>query len=183
MHPINQHVFLILLFPLILLLGCSENKNPVSPTPDSNILLNSSFEKNGNPATDDWEISARPYGEITNDAPIGGGNYCLKLEASNPGGMATRQFPAVSNRQIYKLSFWAKTNQPSSKAFFELIRNGLVENQTELSVIDTTWTEYSVTDTFQVMNGDSLRITFQERITQLQMFESYFDLVKVETVD
>ena len=183
MHRINQHVFSILLFSIIFLLGCSDNKNPVTPTPDSNILLNSSFEKNGIANTEGWEISARPYGEIANEAPTGGGNYCLKLEASNPGGMAKRQIPAVSSKEIYKLSFWAKTNQPSSKAFFELIRNGLVENQTELSVIDTTWTEYSVKDTFQVMSGDSLRITFQERITQLQMFESYFDLVKVETVE
>ncbi len=183
MNLMKLVVVLMLLFPMILLISCSEDKNPVTPSPNSNILLNTTFEKNGNPDTEGWEISARPLGEITNEAPVDGGMYCLKLEASNPGGTATKKISAVTNKQIYKLSFWARTNQPSSTAFFDLIRNGQVENRTEVNVMDTSWTKYSVIDTLQVMNGDSLKITFQERITPLQMLVSYFDLVKVETVD
>ena len=167
----------------VILISCSEDKNPVSPPSSSNIILNSSFEKNGTPDTEGWEISARPLGEIITDAPSGGGTYCLRLEASNPGGMATKKISAVTNKQIYKLSFWAKTNQPSSSAFFDLIRNGHVENRTEMNISDTSWSNYSVVDTLEIMNDDSLKITFQERITQLQLFESYFDLVKVETLD
>ena len=131
----------------LIIISCSEDKNPVNPPSSSNIILNSSFEKNGTPDTEGWEISARPLGEIITDAPSGGGTYCLRLEASNPGGMATKKISAVTNKQIYKLSFWAKTNQPSSSAFFDLIRNGHVENRTEMNISDTSWSNYSVVDT------------------------------------
>ena len=167
----------------LIIISCSEDKNPVNPSSSSNIILNSSFEKNGTPDTEGWEISASPLGEIITDAPSGGGTYCLRLEASNPGGMATRTISTVTDKQIYSLSFWAKTNQPSSKAFFDLIRNSQVEHRTEINVSDTVWTEYSIIDTLQAMSGDSLRITFSERLTQLIFLQSYFDLVKVQTVD
>ncbi len=174
-------VFLIVL--MLITLSCSKKENPVNPPSDSNVILNSSFEKNGVPDNDGWTISARPLGEITTDAPPGGETYCLKLEASNPGGMATIKVPVVTNKQVYNFIFWAKTNQPSSSAFFDLIRNGQIQNSEELNIMDTTWTEYSLVDTLQVMSGDSIRITFSERLSPLQFFESYFDLVKVETVD
>lgn len=167
----------------VLMFSCSKEENPVTPPPESNILLNSSFEKNGLPDDDGWTISVRPLGEITNQAPPNGGTFCLKLEASNPGGMATKTIPVMMDKQVYKFSFWAKTNEPSSVSSFELIRNGQVENHTELSITDTLWTEYSIVDTFQVVNNDSLRITFQERFTPLLMLESYFDLVKVEAIN
>lgn len=171
-------------FFLVFMSGCSKDDNPINPPPDSNILLNTSFEKNGNPDLEGWTISVRPLAEIINDAPSGGGTYCLKLSASDPeGGMGTITIPAANNKTNYKFSFWGKTTQASSTAYFDLLRNGNVEKRSEINISDTVWTQYSVIDTFQVMNGDSIRIILQERFTPLQLFESHFDLVKVETTD
>jgi hypothetical protein len=180
----NRIFFLsILLILSIFVFSCSKENNPVTTQPDSSVLLNTSFEKNGIPDDEGWTISASPLGDIVTDAPRDGGTYCLKLEASNPGGMAFIKVPAKTDKKVYNFTFWGKTTQPSSSAYFDLIRNGQIQSRVELSVMDTTWTKYSLVDTLQVMSGDSIRIIFQERLNQLLMIESYFDLVKVETVD
>jgi len=169
----------------VLTLKCSEdNKSVNPPPPNPNELLNSTFESNGMPDTDGWTLSARPLAEIVEEAPPGGGTYSVRLTAATPeGGKAWIIIPAAADKQNYKLSFWAKTNSPSSLVYFDLLRNGQVESHNELNVRDTVWTQYSVVDTFQVVSGDSIRVIFQERLEQIILRETYFDLCKVETID
>jgi len=175
---------LLIAIGLLIIISCSEDENPTNPAGEDNILVNSTFEKNGAPYEDGWKISPPPRGEIVEDAPSGGGDYSLQLAAFDPeGGSATITVAAMEDKMIYKLSLWAKTNSPSSVIFFDQIRNGVVVSREEVDVSDSSWKEIFLTDTLNIAAGDSLRITFMERLSQLVQLKTNYDLCKLAAVE
>ena len=181
---INKKFILIIFSSLFLLWNCDECSTCTDPPGEEDkILVNTSFEKNGSPSADGWTISQPPLGNFVTDTPPGGGTYSIFLEASNPGGLAKIQVAALSSINIYHLSFWAKSKFVIGGANLSFVRNGSVVDQKKLSIPDTVWTMYILTDTFQVNQGDSIRIEFYAGISAIETGGSYFDLCKLETVE
>jgi len=181
---INKKFLLIILSSLFLLWNCDECSTCTNPPDEEDkILVNTSFEKNGNPSADGWNISSPPFGDFVIDAPTDGGTYSVALDAGNPGGEAAITVNALTNFDIYKLSFFAKFENINGTAGLFFIKNGVVIKNSNITITDTSWTLYSITDTFQTSTGDSIKVLFRGGITQLLPGKNYFDLCKLEAVE
>lgn len=178
---INKKILLTILCSVLLLWNCDECSTCTNPPGDEDkILVNTSFEKNGNPSADGWIIT---LGDFSTDTPAHGGEYSIFIEAGNPGGFVETQVAALSSMNIYHLSFWAKSKFVIGGTNLSFVRNGSVVNQKRLSIPDTIWTMYILTDTFQVNQGDSIRIQFYAGISPIVPGGSYFDLCKLEAIE
>ena len=181
---INKKFLLVILSSLFLLWNCDECSNcPDPPGEEDKILVNTSFEKNGNPSANGWIISQPPLGNFMTDAPPEGGTYSVALEAGNPGGKATITVKSLTDFDIYMLSFYAKFEKINGTASLFFIKNGAVSKENIISVTDTSWTLYSITDTFQTSAGDSIRILFRGGGTPSMAGKTFFDLCKLEAVE
>ena len=182
---INKKFILIILSSLLLFWNCDECSTCTNPPDEEDkILVNTSFEKNGNPSADGWIISQSPLGNFITDTPPDGGTYSVALEASNPfGGEAVITVKSLIDFDIYKLSFYAKFENISGTARLFFIKNGAVSKQNIITITDTSWTLYSITDTFQTSAGDSIKILFRGGTTQIAPGKTFFDLCKLEAVE
>ena len=118
---------LILLLLAIFIYGCTEEE--ITEPTDENLLINTSFEKNGKFSSDGWFLPA--LADSSNDVPTGGGSFSLQLEASQPPeSYAYIKVPVKTQFNNYKLTFWAKSTGVTSgingKGIFSLLRNGSV---------------------------------------------------------
>jgi hypothetical protein len=182
MKPI---IFIISLIALVLVITtCQEDENPIITT-GSNVLINSSFEKGDSSSADGWIISPNPLGGFSKDVPPGGGTFSLRLQAATPeGGKATITVPVLPDKQVYKLTFWAKTYEDSNSVLLDFITSSETPQTDTIEIRDTVWTQYSfTTDTLQVSEGDSLRITYRAGIEQILLVNSFLDLCRLEAVD
>jgi len=170
---------------LFFITTCQEEETPITSPGNGNMLVNTSFERGDSTSADGWIISKEPLGGFVRDTPPEGGNFSLQLEASTPlGGTATITVPVLPNRQLYRLSFWAKADANSeATAVLDFISPATTPVSDTLNIRDSIWTEYSLIDSFQVSEGDSLRITFNAGISELILFNSYFDLCKLQAVE
>lgn len=169
---------------VLIIASCQEDENEII-TPGTNVLVNTTFEKGDSASADGWIISPPPLGGFSEDIPPGGGNYSLQLQASNPeGGRATITVPVILEKPVYEFTFWAKTYENSNSVFLDFISSSETPQTDTILVRDSVWTEYSfTTDTLQVSQGDSLRITFQAGIEQILLINSYFDRCRLEAKD
>jgi len=182
----NYFIFSILI--TFFISGCSEEEKSVNP-PSGNALINSSFEKNGQPSSDGWTI---PSGsKYSNDVPPGGGSYSLELESNQPPEVyAEIMVPVLTQFNNYKLSFWSKSSGVSSgiygKAILSLLRNG-----SEVKSIGKTldnpgnivWSSSTLADTFSVAAGDSFSVKLSGGASQLFPGKTQFDLCILEAVE
>ena len=174
---------LFLLSALIIINACVE-EDPTAPT-EENLMINTSFEKNGNPSSDGWQL---PTGsDFSSDVPPNGGDYSLELNATNPPEVfATIKVPVKTQYTINKLSFWAKSTGVTSnifgKAVLSHVRNG-VEIKTRSILLDQiTWQTFSIQDTFNVAAGDSFLVKLSAGMTQLLAGKTYFDLCQLQGI-
>lgn len=182
---INKKFLLIILSSLLLLWNCDECSTCTNPPGEEDkILVNTSFEKNGNPSADEWIISQPPFGNFITDTPSNSGTYSVALEAGNPfGGEATITVKSLTDFDIYKLSFYTKFEKINGTAGLFFIKDGAVSKENIISVTDTSWTLYSITDTFQTSVADSIRILFRGGTTPIIAGKTFFDLCKLEAVE
>ena len=162
--------------------ACSDEDHPVIPPPEK-VLINTSFEKNGQPSDDGWRINSGLTNNFSTDVPDSGGSYSLVLEAGWNGGTAEIQVPALTQYSNYQLSFYSKYRQFEGRAFLSQIRGGNVVSESSISIDDTTWNAYSLSANFSLMEGDSLKVILYGGLTQLISGETHFDLCKLEAVD
>lgn len=182
---INKKSILLMLSSLFLFWNCNEGSTLTnSPGEEDKIQVNTSFEKNGNPSADGWIISQPPLGNFITDTPPDGGTYSVALEAGNPfGGEATITVKSLTNFDIYNLSFYAKFEKIKGTAGLFFIKDGAVSKGNIISVTDTSWTLYSIIDTFQTSTGDSIKILFRGGTTPIIEGKTFFDLCKLEAVE
>jgi hypothetical protein len=174
----------ILLLLAIFIYGCTEEET-TEPT-DENLLINTSFEKNGKFSPDGWSLPA--LADSSNDVPTGGGSFSLQLEASQPPeSYAYIKVPVKTQFNNYKLTFWAKSTGVTSgingKAIFSLLRNGSSIKSLSIVVDDIIWKSYSIQDTFSVASGDSFRVELTAGFSQLFSGKTYFDLCQLQGID
>lgn len=175
--------FLFLFTLLLFLYSCAEEET-TEPT-DENLLVNTSFEKNGQASSEGWIL---PSGsEFATDVPPNGGSYSLVLEATQPPeDYAFIKVPVKTQYPINKLTFWAKstgvTNNIYGKAILSLVRNGSQIKSNSILVDGIVWQSYSIRDTFNVADGDSFMVQFTAGISQLLSGKTYFDLCQLQGI-
>jgi hypothetical protein len=182
MNRNNLKKYLILLLFIIFNYGCSEEENPINP-PEGNLIINTSFEKNGQPSSDGWKVTSTLPNNFSNDVPDSGGSFSLVLEAGWVGGFAEIKVPALVQYSNYKLSFWSKYSAFKGSATLSLLRNGTAIKENSVTVNDIVWGNYSVSDTFSVVQGDSIMVQLSGGYAQLLPGETYFDLCKLEAFE
>lgn len=81
MKPI---LIFICIFGLLILITCCKNKSVNEPNePSDQVLLFSSFEKNGLPHNNGWYILNKSQENYSMDVPPGGGKYSLTLRGDH----------------------------------------------------------------------------------------------------
>ena len=165
-------------------MGAYEN-----PYGEPQVVLNGSFEIDGEPALDHWTISWN-LGESYEDAAPGGGNWCLKLEAGNYQGYfpvyAYQVIPEIQNGEIWEAKVWVRQhyNITSASLYWRIFKAD--GSQIDLSASETyseTWTQLSVTDTILFEAGDSVAVILDSGVTGGPSVNwSYFDLVEAEMI-
>jgi len=173
---------IILLALLIILFSCNEEEL-TEPTAE-NLLLSTSFEKNGVASAEGWKL---PQGsEFSTDVPPNGGSFSLKLIANSPPEYAYISVPVKTQYKVNRLKFWSKSTGVSSDIYGEasltLLRNGAELKSRSIQIDVITWTTFSIQDTFDVADGDSFKVQFSGGITQLFSANAYFDLVQLQGI-
>jgi hypothetical protein len=168
----------------MLIISCNE-EDPVSP-PSGNVLLNTSFEKNGKFSAEGWSLPLSS--DSSTEVPPDGGKYSLLIESSQPPEVyAEVKVPVLANYNRYTLSFWSKssgvTNNINGKAVLTLLRNGNEVKSVSLILDNIIWESHSLTDTFAVAPGDSFLVRLSGGMSQLFSGETNFDRCKLEAAD
>lgn len=181
-YEMSKRVFF--LFTLLLFLFSCADEETTAPT-DENILLNTSFEKNGRFSTVGWSLPT--LSDSSNDVPPNGGNFSLKLKSNAPPDeYAFIKVPAKTQYSINKLTFWAKSTGVSSnipgKAVLSLIRNKAEIKSQSILIDQITWQSFNIQDTFNVAEGDSFMVKFSGGTNQLFSAEAYFDLCQLQGI-
>jgi len=174
---LNKFLFVFIL--LFIICSCSEEE-PIAPT-EENLLLNTSFEKNGKFSSDGWFL---PEGsDSSTDVPHGGGNYSLMLNANWGNDLyAEIKVPVKTEYSEFKLTFWSKYSVIEGKAILSLVRNGSTIKSLNILVDDIIWQSYSIQDTFSSVAGDSFMVQFTAGFTNLISGKTYFDLCQLQGI-
>lgn len=143
--------------------GCEDSTT--ADTPEWKTLYSTSFELNGVPSADGWDIGP-PYLGFSTEAPPDGGKYSIYAVSSRPGGVASLVLPAPEGSNIYQLSLWGKYSFIEGGIRFHLRTPGrdifgrpFIDSLRKWLIFsDTAWTEYHVLDTLTTSSGDSLLI-------------------------
>lgn len=180
MNSIELTKILALMLFALFMFSCTEEKT-TEPT-DENLLINTSFEKNGRFSSEGWTLPVQS--DSSSDVPSGGGSFSLVLEATQPPeAYAQIKVPVKTKFNKYKLSFWSKYSVIEGKAILSLLRSGSIIKSTSITVADIIWQSYSIQDTFSVAAGDSFMVQLTAGITQLLPGKTYFDLCKLYGVE
>ncbi len=163
---------------LVLLPACSSKDNPSAADNLPEILLNSSFEQNGNPSIENWISNDTTGIKIVDEAPAEGGKYSLRIKASwFPENSTSIIIDAPQGNNIFKLSVWAKYFNVSGTID---LKKESDPDKKSINVADTSWTVYSLIDTINIKAGEKLQVVLNGGISQIIAGETYFDLIKLE---
>jgi hypothetical protein len=151
-------------------------------------ITNGSFENNDQPSLDGWQISYQ--GQSVQDAPLEGGNWCLKLEAGNYQGffpsVAHQIILGVKNGDVVQISAWAKQELGTTSANLNLHIFHSYSEPTVLgkdSTDSTDWTKLTVQDTVYFTDTDCVAVVLDAGITSGPATNwVYFDLVEFEII-
>ena len=154
-------------------------------------VVNGSFEINGQPSLENWVIGCND-GESFQDAPSGGGTWCLRFPIGNFQGCfprtAEQTIPEFSNGDILEVTVWARQDEQKLMQTSVYLKIFHEENTTILSVDTTTskeWTQLTVVDTLFLEEGEGVAIVLDSGMTSgPEMLDSYsyFDLVEVTKI-
>jgi hypothetical protein len=149
-------------------------------------VLNGSFESGSNPDLSHWEwiCSAEPF----QDAPAGGGEWCMRVWSGNTQGCfpgyAYQKLINIIDGQSFILSGWALRQTSSSIGIFlGTINNGHITLQEGDTTHSTSWTKLSVQSCFSLCPGDTAIVLLNAGLTAGFMGGAAdFDLIDLQAV-
>ncbi len=183
----------VTLLVCIIFNGCRKSSDTISGPPSStNLIMNSSFENNGNPSLEEWKSYVDDTSAInfSNSLPPDGGNFSVRL-LNDWTSMAEIFYKVVpqSGTHAYRLSVWGRTIKPDSflSASGNLsitLKTGDTQTQRKsLWFQDTVWTMYSLLDTVTTVSTDTIIIDLRAGMGQFSWGYTLFDLCKFEKLD
>jgi|GEM_PF-2011580 len=131
----------------------------VSPPDASNLVKNYSFEDSNGPSLSGWTTGDTAFAHIVPSAPIGGGHWSLRVEASAEYSVWT-MVALPSGTHSYKLTICGKLfgGEEGWTYLWQLHDGGFYDAGEMWGIRDTNWTFYTIVDTLTASAHDSLRI-------------------------
>jgi hypothetical protein len=149
-------------------------------------VLNGSFENGSLPDLSHWEWTCGA--DTASDAPPGGGNWCINVQAGNTQscnpGYAYQKFTYINSIPSFILSAWAYAqSSPEVGIYFGRMNNGTITLQAGTLTSSTSWTHLSVLSNFVLSTGDAAVVVLFGGLTGGPIQGSgYFDLVSLQVV-
>ena len=139
----------LLLFTIV---GCKDDGSPVAPVREpSNLVINGSFEVNGNPTLEGWtgkfdpDTTLKACYTFTNDVPAGGGNWSFAFENPAQDLWLRTHISAPGQFCGYRLAFWAKSTVVFTEASLLVSSSGSqTASGKRITIRDSVWRQYSV---------------------------------------
>lgn len=149
-------------------------------------ILNGSFEDGMGADLSNWEWVCGATS--LNNAPAGGGNWCIQVNGGNTQGCmqgyAYQRMPAISNGQTFLLSGWAYSQMATAVGIhFGKINNGVITLQAGDTTNSSSWTQLNVQSSFSLAAGDTALVVLDAGLIggPLQIY-GYFDLIDLQPV-
>ncbi|MBC7884492.1 MAG: T9SS type A sorting domain-containing protein [Saprospiraceae bacterium] len=149
-------------------------------------ILNASFENGSNPDLSNWKWTCSAIS--FNNAPAGGGNWCIKVYGGNTQGCfpgyAYQKIPSITNGQTFILSGWAfAQTAPPIGLYFGKINNGVVTLQSGDTTSSTSWAHLSIQTSYTLSAGDTALVVLDGGLAggPVQGY-GYFDLINLQQV-
>jgi len=184
-----KRLFLLYLLFIFTIIGCYKNDNIIEPEePLNQILFISSFENDGQPNNNGWFIYNKSPDNYSTDTPTNGGKFslCLKGDTLNHFGQLARIIlPGIGGTNTYKFSFWSKAQGCTARAGFYPVTPDIPppEYFKSKTVFDSTWSYYSIFNTFPLTDNDSIALYLVCNDTLTTDGKVYFDLCKLEKIN
>jgi hypothetical protein len=184
----------------ILIVGCKKDQ-PTQPTnsiDQPNLITNGSFESNGIPTMQGWNMIWPPdssqlrHIRYSTDIPPNGGAWSIVVDSLYKSRIRLATYvdlPQVNHK--YKLSFWAMAQNLSTDVSLMVTGKGwLVSSGKFVAVTDSVWKKYTITseylDSAYQEVPDSIRV-FQIMLSidynPINYGKANFDLIKLEQTD
>ena len=175
--------FILLLFSLVLY-RCSDSI--IVPGIENNLILNPSFEENGNASLAWWIIAGDTINQFTTDIPPNGGNWAITINSVWISPLTNGIYTTVklsTGTHIYHFSVWAKYQNVTGSTNMLIVKPDTTIVLRSIQITDTLWKQYSVIDTIAADISDSLRIILSGGGSQILFGKSYFDLCMLELIE
>lgn len=175
---------LLLLCLILLIAGCERNcTEPCEGEEQECASWNGSFECNGRPTLGGWRFGNPELAFSTEDAPPGGGDWCLRLEAdwAPTLGFAVAPIPDVDDGDAVHLSAFVRAGNEDGGGFIALYVGKIPYSQGRLLKSAWTsnmgWTHLSVEDTVALAEGDSVWVILSSLHTEISPRTGLFDMI------
>jgi hypothetical protein len=173
---------ILLLSACVFLFSCKKASN--SNEEQSNfieLIQNSSFEMNGNPAMQGWLADDTALCQLINDVPPGGGNWSMKIYAEWTFQHSARTTVApLEGTHPFEFSVYGKIVRFHGSAILYLKHADTLTLRKSVTITDTTWTRYSFLDTISITRPDSLVVVLEGGLTNLVVGYTIFDLCSLK---
>lgn len=162
-----------------------------------NLILNSSFEQNGEPVCDGWYAGCCvPLGNPCDTFPTYGatmiytdiadsirGNWGVELYGNFPTpGFIVTYIPAKEGTNIYQLKFWMNSINFAGGGGINLKRN----QSSEIKWVEDwgqPWTQYSLLDTITCGPNDTLYVILSASLGDFCICDVQFDQIEFAMID
>lgn len=172
----NRYFFYLGLIGILVLAAC-DNDHKRMVAEEGNFLTNGSFES----GLTGWTAFASTASQITfdSDAPDTGGSLSARISENWGEPFSLRQsVPIGAGQHVIRLSCWGKT-EGSDGTFGYNFTNSL-ELLKAIPITGTNWSYYSIQDTLDLPQNDTIVVKLQGAFSQLAPRHVWFDVCRLE---
>lgn len=166
-------IFLVIVWTT--LFGCDEDQTIAD---ENNLLVNGSFEDRGK----GWALFQANQITFDHDVPDTGGYLSARISENWGEPFSLRQSVAISAGQhVIRLSCWGKTEGADGTFGYNFTHS--IELLKAIPITDTNWTYYSMQDTINLPQNDTMVVKLQGAFSQLAPRSVWFDVCRLELTD
>ncbi len=181
---------MLLLIPLLFLSCTSDNSVEIIPV-FNNLLLNSTFEENGQPSFQRWNTYNADSSSVifVRTAPTHGGTYSigLKNQWTIPGRISY-SISGITGTHIYKFSIWERGfselgfSTPGQMAL-SVLHGDIHTYGNSLSFSDSVWANKILLDTLTTSASDTILVSIGGSWSQWATGYHLIDLCRLEIIE
>lgn len=169
-------------------LSCTKSTVAPIPQPTEELILDGSFERDGEPTLEGWRITNPSVTTLVPEPSPGGGRWSLGLEAdwAPTTGFVTRPIPGIRDGDVLRLSAFVRAVDAEGGGSIALLVGpsyGLGLNRAKRAYASSTsWTRLSVQDTVLLAPGDTVWVALSSFHTEITRRQGRFDLVSLRRI-
>ena len=133
-----------------------------------------------------WYVQDTSKIFFSKDVPRGASHWSVFLHAEHYAPLPktpSYYVPLSTGKHILEFSIYSKSKTVFGSALLILKKGEVSEIVAENSITDTMWTKYSVIDTLNITEGDSLFVLLNDGGTEIVDGITYFDLAELRLMN